>query len=160
MGSEMCIRDRFKLDATHKLFATFKLDPASKLFVAFKLTKPSTPSRQSFATPRSSSTPAVRALRRPKLQATSSRRVQAGLQQLRKLFTVSSSSASSSSSSDEMFSPNREEATGNAASGSDASRHTGAVPAGALRPATGLSRKEEAYQDATPTEACLATRSK
>ena len=47
-----------------------------------------------------------------------------------------------------MPSPTREEAAGNVASGSDASRHVGAVLAGALRPATGLSPEEEAYQEA------------
>ena len=47
-----------------------------------------------------------------------------------------------------MSSPNREEAPANVASGSDAGRHAGAVPAGALRPATGLSPEEEAFQEA------------
>ena len=43
-----------------------------------------------------------------------------------------------------MSSPTREEAT----SGGDADRHTGAPPAGAVRPPSGLSREEEAYQQA------------
>ena len=47
-----------------------------------------------------------------------------------------------------MSSPHREEATGNVTSGSGTSRQSGAPPPEVARVPTGLSREEEAYQEA------------